>query len=361
MATIHKRANGQWQVKIRRKGWPQQTATFPTRKKADDWAHRIESEFSSGHFVDRSLGQRTTLQDLIELYLKEVTDKRPGESSRTAERSRLERFKRTEKELCAYAVTNLASEHFEDYRDRRLKQPAGKGKTLAPGTVKRELTLLKRVIDFRKKRLGLIVNPVNTDDVARPAVNDERDIRLTPEQITDLFNACASARNIWLLPFVQIGFETGARRGSLLALKWEDVDLPGRTILLRDVKNSRNPDKIIDHSVALSPRAIEILTALPRSLDGRVFPITANAFRLSFNRARKRAGLEHFRFHDTRHERVSSLFEAGWSDTAVMAMSGHRDPKSLKRYANLRTSHLADELAKLAKADKSKDRIAPRP
>ena len=66
-----------------------------------------------------------------------------------------------------------------------------------------------------------------------------------------------------------------------------------------------------------------------------MFPISANAFRLAFNRARKKAGLEHFRFHDTRHERVSTLVEAGWSDTAVMALSGHKDPKSLKRYANL--------------------------
>ena len=75
--------------------------------------------------------------------------------------------------------------------------------------------------------------------------------------------------------------------------------------------------------------------------------MTANAFRLAFNRARKKAQVEHFRFHDTRHERVSSLIEAGWSDTAVMALTGHRDPKSLKRYANLRPDHLADELAKL--------------
>jgi integrase len=82
--------------------------------------------------------------------------------------------------------------------------------------------------------------------------------------------------------------------------------------------------------------------------------MSPNAFRQAFARARKKAGLEHFRFHDTRHERVSSLFEAGWSDTAVMAMSGHKDPKSLKRYANLRPDHLADELAKLGRKKKRK-------
>ncbi len=356
MATYSKNRSGNWEARVRRKGWPQQTATFPTKKKAHDWAHQIESELSSGWYVDRSAGQRTSLKDLIELYLKEVTDKRAGEASRIAERSRLERFIREEKDLCAHAVINLTPEHFESYRDSRLAHKNRQGKNIARGTVKRELTLLKRVIDYRKRRLGLAVNPVNTEDVARPVVNDERDIRLTDDEIQNLLDACASSRNSWLAPFVEFGFETGARRGSLLSLKWEDVDLKDRAVTFRNVKNSRNPDKVIDHTIALSERAKEILAALPRSLDGRVFPMTANAFRLAFNRARKKAGVEHFRFHDTRHERVSNLFEAGWSDTAVMAMSGHKDPKSLKRYANLRTDHLRDELDKIPKRGKAKGR-----
>ncbi|QIE57014.1 site-specific integrase [Pikeienuella piscinae] len=347
MASITKRTNGQWQVKIRRKGWPARSGTFRTKKLAEDWAHRIESEMASGRFVDRSAAERTTLKDLIEIYLREVTDKRPGEASRVAERSRLERFLREERELAAYTAANLTPEHFEAYRDKRLGQTNRSGKPLAPGTVKREMTLLKRVIDYRKRRLGLLVNPVNTEDVARPAVNDERAVRLSEEEIARLLEAASEARNPWLRPFVELGFETGGRRGSLLDLSWEEVDLKGRAVTFRGVKNSRNPDKVIDHTVPLSPRAIAILKELPRSVDGRVFPMSPNAFRQAFNRARKRAGLEHFRFHDTRHERVSSLFEAGWSDTTVMAVSGHKDPKSLKRYANLRPDHLADELAKL--------------
>lgn len=76
--------------------------------------------------------------------------------------------------------------------------------------------------------------------------------------------------------------------------------------------------------------------------------MTENAFRLAFNRARTKAGVEHFHFHDTRHERISSLFEANWSMVQVMAQTGHKDPKSVKRYANLTGDFLADELAKLA-------------
>ena len=146
------------------------------------------------------------LGDLVRLYLKEVTDKRPGQQSRIAERSRLERFLREEKELSTYAVANLTPEHFEDYRDRRLAQTSRSGKKLSPGTVKRELTLLKHVLEFRKKRLGLLINPVNTEDVARLAVNDERDVRLSDEERDRLLQVSEGARNPWLRPIVELGF-----------------------------------------------------------------------------------------------------------------------------------------------------------
>ncbi len=153
-------------------------------------------------------------------------------------------------------------------------------------------------------------------------------------------------RNRLIDPFVELGFETGARRGNLLRLEWCDVDLENRTALLRGLKNSQNPHMVINHEIGLTRHATDILHGLTTK-DDRVFSMTANAFRLSFNRARKMAGLEHFRFHDTRHERISSLFEAVWTMIQVMAQTGHRDPKSVKRYANIQGGFLADQLAKL--------------
>ena len=193
----------------------------------------------------------------------------------------------------------------------------------------------------------MAVNPINTEDVKRPVVNDERDVRLEVEQVKELIAACYQLKNPWVGPVVECAFEVGPRRGSLLRLRWEDVDLKERCATLRGVKNSRAPEEVLDQTIGLSPRTVEILTALPRSLDGRVFPISKDALKSAFDRARKKLGLDHFRFHDARHEFISSLVEAGWSDTQIMAQSGHRDPKSLKRYANLRKRHLADALAAL--------------
>lgn len=388
MATIREKGPAQWHVQIRRKGWPTQTKTFVTRKDAEAWARSVEGQMDRGHFVDRSPAERTTLKEVIERYLVEVTDKRPGEASRIAERKRLERFLREESDLCAHAVAHLKPEHFEAYRDRRLTQTASRGqqggrgqyrpeaprvlkvkkdgtpwkvrsnaakpkplpkppKPIAPGTVKRELTILEQAINHSRRRLGLALNPVNADDVKRPVVNDARDVRLDHGELEKLLVECRASRNPWLAPLVELAFETGARRSSLLGLRWADVDLRDRCAMLRAVKNSRNPGERLDQLIGLSPRALEILEILPRSLDGRVFPVTVNALKSAFERARVRAGVEHFNLHDTRHERASSLIEAGWSDSAVMAQTGHRDPKSLKRYVNLRKNHLPDALAAL--------------
>lgn len=383
MATIREKGPAQWHVQIRRKGWPTQSKTLRTKKEAEVWARDVENSMDRGIFVDRSLSERETLKQVLERYMIEVTDKRPGQASRDAERARIERFIREEADLCAHAIAHLKPEHFEEYRDRRLTEtvqrgkPGGRGQykvvefvpklrkdgspranaakpkrapkpptTIKPGTVKKELMHLKSAIDYSRRRLGLVLNPVNATDVKRPVVNDERDVRLEHEQIDRLLDECRAARNPWLAPVVEAAFEIGARRGSLLRVEWRDVDLKQRTVLLRGIKNSRNPEKIIDVAVGLSPRAIEILEALPRDKDEpRVFPITENALDGAFDRARARAGVEHFNFHDARHELASALIEAGWSDSEVMAQTGHRDPKSLRRYINLRKAYLADKLA----------------
>lgn len=122
MATIREKSKGQWQVQIRRKGWPFQSGTFRTRKEAQAWARKTESEMDRGLFVDQTAARETTLADLIQAYIDGVTENRHSENARVSERLRLERFLRAEKELCSYYIINLRPEHFEAYRERRLKQ-----------------------------------------------------------------------------------------------------------------------------------------------------------------------------------------------------------------------------------------------
>jgi hypothetical protein len=228
MATIREKAPYQWQVQIRRMGWPNQNATFRTKKDAEAWARKSESEMDRGLFVDQSAGRETTLGDLIEIYLTGVTAHRPSANAQVAETARLRRFQRDERALCSYAAVNLKPEHFEDYRDRRLKHRLKNGKTIAPGTVKRELTTLKRVIDYRKRRLGLLVNPVNTEDVKRPAVNDERDVRLSLEDRERCCKLAAMRAILGLAPLSNSALKPARGAAAFCALRGTMLILSAR-------------------------------------------------------------------------------------------------------------------------------------
>lgn len=382
--TIAQRSNGSWRAQIRKVGFPKLSKDFLTYDDADAWGLRkLEEIRTTGTVIDRRVSERTTFAEAIDDYLVEVTAKRPGEASRVSDTARLKRFQREEKHLSGHAVAYLSPEMFEAWRERRLTETVSRGaeggrgryksecvpagrlradglprknaaspkrppkpeRKIAPGTVRREMTLLKRVMDFAIRKYKLAANPLLSVD--RPSVQDGRDVRLVDADIERLLHACREARNPWLAPMVELAFEIGCRRSSFFKLNWSDVLLSKSTLILRGVKNSNKPNEIRTVEVGLSPRAIEILEALPRSLDGRVFPTTVSAISSAFKRARLKAKVEHFRFHDTRHELASRLIEGGWELLPVMAQGDWRDPKSLARYFNARGEHLGAKLATL--------------
>lgn len=326
MATIAKRGNYQWQAKVRRRGYPTQSKTFDTKRDAERWASVVESEMARSVFIDRSLSESTTFAQVIESYILNVA---PTHKGGDAEISRLHRFVRDEQRLAGQFMATLKTYDFEDYRDRRTN-------VVAAGTVKRELNLLHSVIETIRKNYGMIENPIS--DVRRPRVQDSRDTRLQPGEEQKLMAALDNCRNPWVKPAVILALETAMRRGELLSLRWENIDLISRAAKLTETKNGQARE------VPLSPRAIEALQTVPRAMDGRVLATSPEGLKNAFERARKRAVMEHFNFHDLRHEATSRLFERGWNVMEVAAVTGHKDLQSLKRYTNLRASDLALKL-----------------
>lgn len=110
-----------------------------------------------------------------------------------------------------------------------------------------------------------LLNPVR--HVRKPKVSPGRDRRLEEGEEKELLDAAGKSKVTWLKPIVEFALETAMRQGELLKLTWPDVDLKARVVRLRDTKNSDS------RSVPLSMRATELLKAMPRSLDGRVFPL----------------------------------------------------------------------------------------
>ena len=216
MATFRKRGPYQWQAQVRKRGHPLQTKTFETRAAAEAWARAIEVEMDQGVFVSRAEAESTTLKELLERYLAEIT---PQKKSAEPETNRLRLMMRHP--LARRFVAGVRGVDIARWRDERLRK-------VTPATVKRDLVLLGHVFEVARKEWGIYVhNPVR--DIKLPPCGRPRDRRLQPGEETRLFTACRGARNRWLLPLVQLALETAMRQGELLRLRCEYIDLNRRT------------------------------------------------------------------------------------------------------------------------------------
>ncbi len=280
-----------------------------------------------GVFLDRTEAERNTLADVIERYLAEVT---PAKRGAVPETSRLRALQR--RPLAEFKMAALTSSLIARYRDERLRE-------VSAGTVNKELNHLSHVIETGRREWGIQLpdNPVRL--VRRPSGAKARDRRFVEDEGTRLFNACDAARNPFLRPVVELAVETAMRQGELVALQWKHVDLARRTAHLPITKNGDA------RTVPLSMRATALISSLPRSIDGRVFPgLTTEAVKRAFMRACQRSGVEDFHFHDLRHEATSRFFELGLNPIEVASITGHRTLQMLKRYTHLNASDLARKL-----------------
>jgi len=356
MATIRKRGPYQWQVSIRRQGYPVQHKTFEIKADAEAWARSIENEMDRGQFISRSEAENTTLKDCLERYLKEVTPNKKGSREESMRARNIFRH-----QIASLYMANVRGSDLAAYRDSRLAE----GK--AASTVLKELALLSHMFNTARKEWGMesLSNPIQL--ISKPKVNNQRDRRLELGEEEHLLAACSPqfhGSNIWLKPLVILALETAMRKGELLDLRWKDIDFKKRQL---KCKNKDPKGETLIRHLPISLRAIETLKGIPESVNGRVFQTTDNAIKLAFPRACKRAcshvyehvfgkakqcncpGIEGLRFHDLRHEATSRFIESGlFSDVQVASITGHKTLQMLKRYAHMRPSDLADLLDKAA-------------
>lgn len=381
MATFRKRGEYQWETQIRKKGFPYQTKTFNTKPEAEAWAAVIESEMVRGVFVSRAEAERTTLGQIINRYIAEVT---PAHRGCDSEALRLKAMSRHP--LASRFLSTLTSTDFAKYRDERLKGV----KQAKPATVHRELGLFQQVIDQARREWGISLpeNPLRL--VSRPRLQNARNRRLSAEEEKYLIAALESGgrdeggkftegtRNVWVAPAVKFALETAARQGEIMSLAWANVDLEAATAYLPLTKNGEA------RTVPLSSKAVGVLSVLKemherhqeeserhrkeqgeeqsKPIDDRVFPTTQNALKHAWLRALfralkdyerdcKKAGrkpapgfLNDLRFHDLRHEATSRIAEKLSNILELASVTGHKDLQMLKRYYHPRAEDLAKKL-----------------
>lgn len=326
MASFRQRG-GKWQARVIRDGYPDQTKTFETKADAEKWARSVESEIDKGQFVSVNEAQRTTLGDVIARYLAEVT---PTMKGATEDTIRLKAIMR--KPIARWSLANLSATRIAAFRDERLKEVSG-------GTVIRELAYISSIINHARREWGINVpNPVQM--VRKPQSPQARSRVLDDEEVSKLLQALepTGRRSHWTKPAVELALATAMRRGELLSLRWEHIDLKGRTAFLPDTKNGDS------RTVPLSSVAVQVLDELPRHISGVVIPVKYFSLDAAFKRGVRRAGLDGVRFHDLRRTAITRMAEKLPNVIELAAVSGHKSLMVLKRYYRPSAMDLAKKL-----------------
>jgi integrase len=325
MATITKRKS-KWQVRIRLSNTPTITKTFNRKSNAKQWAREIENKIECGNLGADVKPTDETLGEVLDKYLHQIT---PKKKSSVVETIRIKWLMR--EPIASVQICRLTPQHIAKFRDERLRHVSGT-------TVLKDLALLSHAITIAVREWGwpLAVNPVK--QITKPKPNAPRDRRLEEGEEERLLAACSASRNPYFKALVVVAIETAMRRGELLGLERQYLKINNRTAYLPMTKNGDS------RTVPLSTRAIATLNDLPVHISGKVFPLSETALRGLWGRACRRAGIVVLHFHDLRHEATSRLFEKGLNIMEVSAITGHKDPKMLKRYTHLKAEDLALKL-----------------
>lgn len=172
---------------------------------------------------------------------------------------------------------------------------------------------------------------------------------LSEEELARLLRCCRGSQNPDLYRIVVIALSTGMRKTEIKELEWKRVYLDEGWLYLNETKNGR-PRRVILSGVS----AGVLRGKLKESGRGRyVFPSLEDKnrpyeFEKAWERARERAELKDFRFHDLRHTCASYLAMNGASTLQIAEVLGHRTLEMVQRYAHLTEGSVRGVVDKMA-------------
>lgn len=183
------------------------------------------------------------------------------------------------------------------WRDARLTR-------VKPGSVIREMTAMASVFEAARREWRWIeTNPMR--DVRRPAQPKHREKTLANTEIRAMLKALGwRSKGLPTTITQSIGrafvfaLQTGMRAGEICGLEW--ADLQTHAIKIKDGKTGARV-------VPLTPTAKRTIESMRGRDSVRIFGLDSESLDALFRRARTKAGLAGFVFHDTRHTAATRM------------------------------------------------------
>ncbi len=308
--------------------------TFKAKAEARTWRQDALVAIRRGSFAEAR--PRVTLQAACEQWLEDaragIVTTRSGDpykpaAIRSYEQSLTRRVYPTLGTAQFYAVRRV---DLQDLIDRLVAPTGGDGERLSPATIQGPITALRAIYKRALLRGELDVNP--TAGLKLPAVRSRRERVASPAEAASLIAAAPEQdRALWATAVY-----AGLRRGELLALTWENVNLTARTITVarswdlehgpQDTKNRQHrrvpipaelAEQLAAHRLRQPPGIELVFGTAPGS------PANPDALRRRADKAWTAAGLDRMTLHECRHTYASFAIAAGVNAKALSEYMGH--------------------------------------
>ena len=211
------------------------------------------------------------------------------------------------------------------------------------GTARRTVGLLGGILSYAVEEGYIETNPCA--GVRKPR-DQKRKRRLQPSEYAILGSLLPSLDPWQARECIRLIALTGMRKREAVGLKWSQVDLERRILVLTDTKTGES-------NRPLPLPALELLKALPSRNDRYVFPSVraANKAYGGIEKALLRLGVD-YTLHTLRHSFASEANDLGYSELTIGAMIGHGKHSTTADYIH----HIDSVL--LAAADMVSSRIS---
>jgi len=235
-----------------------------------------------------------------------------------------------------------------------LATPSGrvdkKGEKLAPATIRRYLTILQSIMTMAWKQEYISSNPADTRRLEISKIVTPEVEAFSNEEIAEILKM-AQLEPIHIHAVIATAIYTGARRGEIAGLKWEDVDFEKRTMYIRrsvvklvgqepEIKLPKTISSI--RQMAIPQALCDVLQELKKEQDRKkallgekwheegflftdwcghvMHPHTPTK---QFDKFLKKYGFRHLKFHGLRHSSATYLLSNGCDIKTVSKRLGH--------------------------------------
>jgi integrase len=325
--------------------------TFRTKTDADRWLSAVEADLSRGTWLNEDLG-RQTFGNYARGWLQDHPSMGPRYRETCMRNLRLHLAPLDDVPLRALTPAVVREWYAVAMR-------GSGGRT----SIMQSYRFLRAVLSTAVRDGAFVRNPcqipgAGSDRAKERPVASPVEVAALVEAITPRYRAA-----------VLLAAWCGLRRGEVLGLRPADVDLRAGTVTVR-----RNRVELLESPVAfdadpktdagkrtvvIPPHVLPVLVEHMESWAGkdRVFvgrdggPMRGNAVRQAFDRARRRAGMPGFRFHDLRHTGQTLAASTGATVKDLMRRLGHASPAAANRYLHTvegRDAEIASALSDLA-------------